>query len=283
MKNKAILLLFMAIVTSVAVVAQAPKKHWTNFDGNKAYFYDIGNHKSKNALILIHGWTCSADFWKDSFFAFPKYRVIAIDLPGHGQSDKPKLDYTMQYFARSIEAVMKEAKVEKAVLVGHSMGTPVIRQFYRTYPEQTLGLVIVDGPLKPFGPKAQMEKFFEAMFANYQEQGPKFIDGLLGPVRADIRPSIRAVMVTTPDYVSISAMKAMLDDAIWTDDKINVPVLAIMAKNPMYPPNIEDGYRAVAPKLEFHMWAGVSHFLMMEKPKEFNESVSAFVEKNKLL
>jgi pimeloyl-ACP methyl ester carboxylesterase len=128
-----------------------------------------------------------------------------------------------------------------------------------------------------------MEKFFEPMFVNYGEQGPKFIDGLLGTVRADLRPSIRPVMVATPDYVSISAMKAMLDDAIWTNDKINVPVLAIMAKNPMYPPDIEAGYRAVAPNLEFKMWDGVSHFLMMEKPKEFNEAVSAFVEKNKLL
>ncbi|HYJ90213.1 MAG TPA: alpha/beta hydrolase [Pyrinomonadaceae bacterium] len=283
MKNKTILLILMAVVISAAAVAQSPKKYWTNYDGNKVYFYDIGNRKSKTALILIHGWTCSADFWKDSFNAFPKYRVIAIDLPGHGQSDKPKVDYTMQYFARSIEAVMKEAKIEKAVLVGHSMGTPVIRQFYRLYPEQTLGLVVVDGPLRPFGPRAQMEKFFEPMFVNYGEQGPKFIDGLLGTVRADLRPSIRPVMVATPDYVSISAMKAMLDDAIWTDDKINVPVLAIMAKNPMYPPNIEDGYRAVAPNLEFKMWDGVSHFLMMEKPKEFNEVVSAFVEKNKLL
>jgi pimeloyl-ACP methyl ester carboxylesterase len=266
-----------------ALADQTPKSYWTNFDGNKVYFYDLGNRKSKNALIFIHGWTCSADFWKDSYAAFPNYRVIAIDLPGHGKSDKPKVDYTMQYFARSIEAVMKEAKVEKAVLVGHSMGTPVIRQFYRLYPEQALALVVVDGPLQPFGPRAQVEKFFEPMFSNYKEHGPKFIDGLLGPVREDIKPFIRAVMITAPDYVAISAMKGMLDDAIWADDKINVPVLAIMAKNPMYPPNIEDGYRAVAPKLEFHMWDGVSHFLMMEKPKEFNDTVKGFVEKNKLL
>src|SRR5690348_6481016 len=78
----------------------APKAKWTNFDGNKVYFYDIGNQRSKNAVIFIHGWTCSSDFWKDSYNAFPSYRVIAIDLPGHGKSDKPKLDYTMAYFAR---------------------------------------------------------------------------------------------------------------------------------------------------------------------------------------
>jgi pimeloyl-ACP methyl ester carboxylesterase len=271
------------IAASNAIADQTPKHNWAKYNDIKIHYYDLGNPKSKNALILIHGWTCSADFWKDSYAAFPKYRVIAIDLPGHGLSDKPKVDYSMEYFVRSIEAVMKEAKIEKAVLIGHSMGTPVIRQFYRIYPEQTLGLVAVDGPLQPLGPRAQIEKFFEPLFANYKEQGPKFIDGLLGPVRADIKPSIRKVMIATPDYVAISAMKDMLDDAIWTDDKINVPVLAILAKNPMYPPDIEERYRTVAPKLEYQMWDGVSHFLMMEKPKEFNDAVRGFVEKNKLL
>ena len=54
-------------------------------------------------------------------------RVILIDLPGHGQSDKPKIDYSMDLFARAIDAVLKEAGVEKVVLVGHSMGVAVAR------------------------------------------------------------------------------------------------------------------------------------------------------------
>ncbi len=273
---------YFDLAISATSLGQSPKSHWAKYDGGKLHYYDIGK-SNKKAIIFTHGWTCDADFWKDAYNAFPEYRVIAIDLPGHGQSEKPKVNYSMEYFARSIDAVMKAAKVKQAVLVGHSMGTPVIRQFYRLFPGQTLGLVVVDGPLQPFGPKAQMDKFFEPMFANFKEQGPKFIDGLLGPVRADLKPSIRSLMIATPDYVAISAMRGMLDDAIWTNDKIEVPVLAIMAKNPMYPANIEDGYRSVAPKLEFHMWEGVSHFLMMEKPKEFNEAVSSFVAKNKLL
>ena len=126
MKSKTILLLSLLVLIVAArwVQGQTPKSEWAKYNGNKVHYYDIGNHKAKNALIFIHGWTCNADFWKDSYSAFPNYRVIAIDLPGHGQSDKPKVDYTMEYFARSIEAVMKKAKVQRAVLVGHSMGTP---------------------------------------------------------------------------------------------------------------------------------------------------------------
>jgi pimeloyl-ACP methyl ester carboxylesterase len=56
-----------------------------------------------------------------------------------------------------------------------------------------------------------------------------------------------------------------------------------MAKNPFFPPNIEEMSRALVPSLEFQMWEGVGHFLMMEKPKEFNAAVTAFLDKNKLL
>jgi pimeloyl-ACP methyl ester carboxylesterase len=247
------------------------------------HYYETGNRKSKNALIFIHCWTCNADFWKDSYNAFPAYRVIAIDLPGHGQSDKPKVNYSMEFFARSIAAVMTYAKVQKAVLVGHSMGTPVIRQFYRIYPDKTLALVTVDGALRPFGPKAQMETFFNPLFNDYKNQAPKFIDGLLGPTRDDLKPAIRSTMLAAPDYVATSAMRGMMDDAIWIDDKINVPVLTIIADSPAWPKDIEDVYRNIAPKLEFQRWTGVSHFLFMEKPKEFNEAVSSFVVRNKLL
>ena len=284
MRNIRSLLFVCFVLAAIPATSfgQRPKNHWAKYDGGKLHYYDIGK-TNKKAIIFIHGWTCNADFWKDSYNAFPEYRVIAIDLPGHGQSDKPKTNYSMEYFARSIDAVMKAAKVKQAVLAGHSMGTPVIRQFYRIYPQETLGLVAVDGPLQPFGPKEQMDKFFGPLLTNTKEERPKFVDGLLGNVRADLKPYIRATMVSGPDYVASSAMKGMLDDAIWTNDPIKVPVLAIMAKGPLFSGNIEESYKAVAPKLEFHLWEGVSHFLMMEKPKEFNEAVKSFVTKNKLV
>ena len=274
-------ILAVIVVFAMAGGAQPPKSHLAKYENGNIYYYDIGK-KHKNVIVFVHGWTCNADFWKDSYKAFPAYRVIALDLPGHGQSDKPHADYSMEYFARAINAVLQDAKVKHAVLVGHSMGTPVIRQFYRLYPAKTLGLVIVDGALKPFGEREQTEKFFAPLFERYGEQVPKFIDGLLGPTRADLKPWIRSAMLSTPDYVAVSAMRGMLDESIWTDDKIEVPVLAVMADKP-WPENNADVYGAIAPDLEYLRWAGVSHFLMMERPKEFNDAVSAFVARKKLL
>lgn len=273
---------FACLIFAAATVSgQAPKNHWAKYDAGKVHYYDIGKN-NKKALIFIHGWTCNADFWKDNYNAFPEYRVIAIDLPGHGQSDKPRTDYTMEYFAKSVDAVMKDAKIDRAVLVGHSMGTPVIRQFYRLYPKKTLGLVIVDGALKPFAPKEQMDKFFEPLLNDYTSNAPRFIDGMLSPTRADLKPSIRATMISAPDYVAVSAMKGMLDESIWTNDKITLPALAIMAENP-WPKDNAEIYKVIALGIDYQQWTGVSHFLMMERPKEFNNAVRSFITKNNLL
>src|SRR2546423_396309 len=148
MKRIAVLFFVSFVVSAISLLAQPPTSHWAKYDANKVHYYDIGK-ANKKALIFIHGWTCNADFWKDSYNAFPEYRVIAIDLPGHGQSDKPQVDYTIEYFARSIEAVVKDAKVEKAVPVGHSMGAAVARQFYRSHPARTLAIAVSDRPLPP--------------------------------------------------------------------------------------------------------------------------------------
>lgn len=260
------------------------ESRFTTLDGARIHYVNYG--KGSEALVLIHGWTCNLDNWRDQFPDFAKRnRVIAIDLPGHGQSDKPQITYSMDLFARAVDAVLRDAKVKRAVLVGHSMGTPIARQFYRKYPKKTLAIVIVDGSLRPFGDKALMDRLIAGFRGpNYKEAVSQMFAGMAGPnLSAEAQERIKASWQNTPQYVLVSAMEGMADASIWGEDKINVPVLAIMARNPFYPPNVEQSFRAIAPNMEFQMWDRVGHFIMMEKPKEFNETVVAFLDKNKLL
>lgn len=269
--------------TSSRGIGDAPSRFAT-LDGSRVHYKSYG--KGRDALVFVHGWTCNMSFWRGQVPAFQsKFRVITIDLPGHGRSDKPHVDYTMDFFARSIDAVLRDAGVARAVLVGHSMGTPVIRQFYRRYPNRTLALVLVDGALRPFADEATMAKFIEPLRGpNYNEAAGQFAEGMLAPVSSPaLRQEIKSTMLSTPQYVAVSAMDGMASKVIWTHDAINVPVLAIMAKGPFWPADNEQFYRSLAPNLEYHMWEGVSHFLMMEKPGEFNEALSAFLTKNGLL
>lgn len=277
----AIVIVF-TLVFSVGSFAQGAKNRSVTFEGAKINYADTGKRSDK-ALVFVHCWTCNADFWRDSAKAFPNYRVITMDLPGHGTSDKPKVDYTIDYFARSVDAVLKDAKIKRAVLVGHSMGTPVIRKYYETYPTKVAALVLVDGALlPPDAPRAEVDKFFAPMYADYGANAGKFIDSML-PTDAKLRAYISNSMLSTPNYVATSAMKLMMDDAYNKHGNIRVPVLAVMAPSEYWPKDIEARYRAIAPNLQFMMWTGTSHFLHMERPKEFNDAVSTFIVKNKLL
>lgn len=251
--------------------------------GETKVHYRVGG-KGAEALVFVHGWTCDGEFWRGQLGAFPGLRVVAVDLPGHGRSDKPRTDYTMDYFARSVEAVMRDAGIRRAVLVGHSMGTPVVRQFYRLHPEKTLALVNVDGALRLLFPKAQMEQFTGMLRGSYQTAAPQMVDGMLAPIRdAKLRGDIRRTMLSTPDYVAISAMEGMADEKVYERDPIKVPFLTVLARSPLWGEDTEQFLRSLAPRLEFHQWDGVSHFLMMERPQEFNQTLRAFLSKNGLL
>jgi pimeloyl-ACP methyl ester carboxylesterase len=266
------------------VSTSAAKSRYAKLDGARIHYQSHG--KGREALVLIHGWTCNLDYWRDQVPDFAKQsRVIALDLPGHGQSDKPELAYSMDLFARAIDAVMRDAKVERGVLVGHSMGTPIARQFYRKYPEKTLAIVIVDGGLRPFGDKKMRDGFVAAFRApDYKEAGMKMFAAMAGPqLPAETQERIKTSFRNTPQHVLVSAMEGMNDESIYGPDKMNVPVLAIMAKSPFWPADTEHFFRSLAPNLDFHMWEGVGHFLMMERPKQFNEEVIAFLNKNALL
>ena len=280
---KIIVLLFTLLLASSVAFATDGDSQYAKLDGVKIHYKNYG--KGKDALVLIHGWTCNLDNWREQIPELSKRnRVIALDLPGHGQSDKPEIKYTMDLFANAVDAVMRDAKVDHAVLVGHSMGTPVARQFYRKYPQKTLAIVIVDGGLRLFGTK-EMRDGFLAMFRSpgYKESGGQMLSQMMANLPAAEQERGKASFANTPQYVIVGAMEAMGDEALYAPDKINVPVLAILAKSPFWPADTEQFLHSLAPDLEFQMWEGVGHFVMLEKPKQFNDAVIAFLNKKNLL
>lgn len=279
------LLFVFVLLTGLSAAAQnsGGDSKYAKLGANKIHYKSYG--KGKDALVLVHCWSCNLDMWRDHIPELSKRaRVVALDLPGHGLSDKPETTYSMDFFADAIDAVMKDAGVEHVVLVGHSMGTPVVRQFYRKYPQKTLGLVIVDGGLRPFGTKEQREQFMAPLRGpNYKDAGAQMFAAMTATLSEADKARVRTSFASTPQYVLVSSMEAMADDALYTPDKINVPVLALLAKSPFWPADTEQFLRGLAPDLEFQMWEGVSHFLFMDKPKEFNTAVIAFLDKKKLL
>ena len=236
---------------------------------------------SAKTVIFVHGWTCDESSWDSQVPEFSKnYRVITLDLPGHGKSGAPKdATLSMELFARAIEAVRAEAKADKVVLVGHSMGVPVIRQYARMFPSHVAGLVPVDGPLHLSGnftpPNADALKGAPGLKAR---EG--MIRGMFGPgATPPVQDHILKMMLAPPETTAIQAMSAMFVSSVWTEEQMPFPLLGIYAdhsgsNDPAFTKKIFPNGSTVEVK-------GTGHFVMMEKPAEFNKLLGDFLAKVK--
>jgi len=274
----------LAAQSAQDLLAAAPSR-FAACDGARVRYKSLGG--GREALVFVHGWSCDLDFWRFQVPAFSRQtRLLLLDLPGFGESAAPKGSYTMDLFARSVEAVMRDAGVDRAVLVGHSMGTQVVRQFARLFPPRTLALVAVDGSLRKFGGSPEDVEKLVAPFrtAQYKEAAAKFVDSMFpNPGTEALRDEARAVVVATSQQAMVGGFGAMLDPAIWKDDAIRPPLLVVNAKSAFWGPDYETYVRSLDPDLEYHTLEGAGHFLMLEKPAEFNAILLEFLAKKHLL
>jgi pimeloyl-ACP methyl ester carboxylesterase len=244
----------------------------TKVDGLNVHFTV---HGSGSTIIFVHGWTCDESSWAYQAPVFSKdYRTVTMDLPGHGKSSSPaEKEFSMDLFANAVEAVRLTVHADRVVLVGHSMGAVVIRQYALEHPEHVAGLVGADGPLdirsfaraRPDQPPVTLE-----------ERG-KMIDGMFVPQTPEtLRTTIKTMMLTTPAATANGARAAMFDPRIQSTQIITAPALTIFAGTSMLLAQSQST-KEVLPNWEGTQIAGTGHFVMMEKPDEFNRLLQAFL------
>lgn len=272
-------ILFLTFLFTAAVTASS-----ATVDGIPLHSSSSG--KGSKTVIFVHGWTCDETSWKEQVPELSRhYRVVTLDLPGHGKSGSPKSGaITMDLFARAVEAVRAQTKAGRVILVGHSMGTPVIRQYARLYPQHVAGMVFVDGLVglgtsaRQGGPPPPQPD---------QMRGPEGLKNREAMIRTMFTPAtpqplqqhILKMMLAAPESTAYGAMIATFDPAIWKDDVMTMPVLGIYAdKSALGNP---ESSKKLFPSFEYVEIPGTGHFVMMEKPKEFNRLVMEFVDKVK--
>ena len=268
------------VALALALAVAAPVRA-ASVDGLKVHSSSVG---AGATLVFVHGWTCDASSWSGQIDAFAKqYRVITLDLPGHGQSESPRDGkFSMDLFARAVEAVRSEARADRIVLIGHSMGAPVIRQYARLYPDRVAGLVAVDGPLDLRGfPPPQLAQGPPPMTG---PEGLRMRETLIRSMFvADTAPALQEhilkMMLGAPEATAVGAMTAMFDPSLSSTDVIRAPALAVYAGTAQ--PGDVAKIRELYPSYEAKQLAGTGHFLMMEKPAEFNRELTAFLTKIK--
>jgi pimeloyl-ACP methyl ester carboxylesterase len=237
-------------------------------------------------LILVHGWACDSGVWEAQLESLAsRTRVIAVDLPAHGESEIPAAELSMDLFAKATAAVMDHAGVEQAVLVGHSNGTPVVRQFYRLFPERTRALVVVDGALRQMLSGEIIEQMKPRLSEqNYRETVAGFIDGMAGSgLDESSRAGIKTMALRQPHAAVYGGLMAAADAKVWEPDPIEAPLLLILAEQPSWNQDYLDFVKQLAPQAEIHILPGVSHFIMTERPEEFGSLLTAFLESHNII
>jgi pimeloyl-ACP methyl ester carboxylesterase len=112
------------------------------YKNTKISYSDVGKG---TAIVLLHGFLENATMWNSYKASFSeKYRVITIDLLGHGNSECLGYVHTMEDQADMVHAVLHHLKIRKAIFVGHSMGGYVALAFAELYPENTKGFVLLN-------------------------------------------------------------------------------------------------------------------------------------------
>jgi pimeloyl-ACP methyl ester carboxylesterase len=128
-----------------AVRANVPHSDFSRFaeiDGLRIHYQEKGEG---SPLVLLHGYTSSTYSWNDVFEPLSRtFRVIAVDLKGFGFSGKPDGDYTRRAQAQLVARVLDHLKIDKAWIVGNSMGGEVALNVALANPQRVAGLILID-------------------------------------------------------------------------------------------------------------------------------------------
>jgi pimeloyl-ACP methyl ester carboxylesterase len=235
-----------------------------------------------SAIVYIHGWTCSRTLWVHQSPLYTRYRSILVDLPGHGESDKPEVDYDHELFVRSIKAVLDAEGVSRAVFVAHSMGGPVATMFLWLFPDTLAGIIYLDSFWRV--PESYLTDEERARLLQWRSDDMNFrakIEELLTTATsAATREAVLSVMLATPTHVRSSAVSAGSNSySVPWEKTSHIPALHLAVQGAWH----DEYWKHHLPSLEIREFAGSSHFLHMDNPETINSAIEAFVVENKLL
>jgi len=239
-------------------------------DGVRIHYETAG--KGRPALLLVHCWTCDSSFWKDQVARLSRNRqVVTLDLAGHGRSGRTRKDYTMEAFGQDVKAVADELKLDRMVLVGHSMGGAVILEAAKLLGGRVVGLVPIDTlvDVEQSSDPKETDAVMAKMQADYEGQTTAFIRQYLFAPTTPPAVAERIVAQTTrfPAEIAISALRNNWNyKAAPAFDVIKVPIVAVNGDR--FPTNF-DANRRHAPQFDALIMKGVGHYPMLEDPARF--------------
>lgn len=234
-------------------------------------------------LVLVHGWSCDRTFWRNQTDAFgADYRVVSLDLAGHGLSGKGRTDWSISNFANDVVAVVRALDARNVVLVGHSLGGPVALEAGLQLPDRAIGVIGVEAFYDGWGDPA-FTKVVDGLRPNFAAGARAFVrKALFLPTSpAALADSVAGKMAAAPPEIALPALDSLL---AWSRDRqakaaatFRAPTGLIMTAGGRAATARFQRARGNQPTLGVDEMPGSGHFLMLEVPEAFNTELRAML------
>jgi pimeloyl-ACP methyl ester carboxylesterase len=272
----------VAFTPAVATTQLPPLKEAIVF-GQKIQYVDVG---SGPVVVLLHGLGGNSSNWAFNFAALSaKFRVIAPDQIGFGRSDKPLINYRVGTYADFLDKFLEGLNVERASLVGNSMGGWVAALYAIKYPKRVERIVLVDAA--GFAPPKEFDlSTLSGLNPSTREQA-RYLAGLVffNPIfktDAAVDATLAARISAGDGYTIQSLVESIYRNEDMLDGKLSglkQPTLIVWGKDDGLLPLARDGekYRRELPSAQFVVFEQCGHVPQVEKAAEFNAAVLKFL------
>ena len=263
-----------ACCIALTVAAAADAKMTRSADGVPIRFEVSG--QGSPSLVFVHGWAFDRRLWDDQVRRLsPKHRIITLDLAGHGESGRQRAQWTMAAFGDDVKAVVEAADARQVVLIGHSMGGPVVLEAARQMPARTTGIVLVDTlfDVAQQVPPDQIDAMTKRLETDYAGTIRQFVtEYLFAPdTPASVREQVLNHAIAIPADVSTAMLReSWVYDPLPALRDIKTPIRAVNSDK--FPTNGEANRRYM-PGFEAIILRGTGHYPMLEDPDRFSRAL----------
>ena len=240
-------------------------------------------------VVLLHAFPLNRQMWQPQIDVCSReYRILALDLRGHGESIAPEGPYTMDEMATDVRVLLDHLRIDQVVLVGLSMGGYISLAFFRQYRERVRALVLADTRAQADGEAGRSARYQMIELANRQGGEPiadTMLERLLSPAgrqNGTLVEQIRALILSTPVSTITRDLVAMADrpDSSSLLPEIQCPTLVMVGEHDQ--PSPPDEARRLAEVIghsQFALIANAGHLSNLEEPDAFNEALLSFLER----
>ena len=254
-------------------------------DGVRLRLCDRG--EGAHTFVLVHGWKQSHRLWDQVVARLaPRHRVVAFDLRGMGESDKPNSRYTFDELADDLAFVLEELELEDVTLVGWSMGCTVSLQHLAGGAPRVGRLVLVNGPLRltrtPDYPHAleehRLKRYIDDAGRDWPLREREFMTESLLHAHPEHVDWLVRIALQTPLDVALRLVReqARLDQRSIVAELV-VPVLAAWSRqDPYWPVGVADWIAEHAPRGERVLFERSAHCTPFEESERFCDVLEGF-------